>query len=243
MVEVQYGDELSEVLTEMGGLIVSEESIETTMQRIVDLVARVTPQAQAGITMVEGKGYRTSAASSDLVRELDDVQYALREGSCLHAIAAREITQVDPNHDGKWPGFSRAVADKGVKEVIAVPLIVRNEVLGALNLYCVGGPGLSEHQVESLRKFAKQASVALHNSLLYSQSVRLSEQLQEALDSRAVIDQAKGILIEREHVGPDEAFDMMRRASQNLNIKVREIAQRIVDESLEQGKGIKGKAD
>lgn len=240
MVEVEYGDELSPVLSEMGGLIVSEESIETTMQRIVDLVARVTPQAQAGITMVEGKGYRTSAATSDLVRELDAVQYAHGEGACLSAIATREMTRLDPTHDGKWPGFSKAVAERGVKEVTAVPLIVRNDVIGALNLYCVGGSGLSEDEVESLQKFAKQASVALHNSFMYSQSVRLSEQLQEALGSRAVIDQAKGILMEREHVSPDEAFEMLKQASQNLNIKVREIAQRIVDEALHQGKGISG---
>jgi AmiR/NasT family two-component response regulator len=113
--------------------------------------------------------------------------------------------------------------------------VVNGESEGSLNLYCSTTDGFDAHDQENAQMFADQAAVALHNTLLYVKSVKLAEQLQEALGSRAIIDQAKGVLMERERVGADEAFAMLRDASQRLNIKVRDIAQKIVDRSQPNG--------
>ena len=229
---MEYGDGLNSALAELSGLILSEENLDKTLQRVASLASRVTPRAAAGVTLIEGKRFRTAASTQELVDQIDAVQYETGEGPCMYAMEIKQVVHIQSvAEDDRWEPHRKAALARGVSSVLGVPLLAREQVLGCLNLYCIDGKGFEDVEIESAEMFAHQAGVALHNSQLYLTSVRLAEQLQEALGSRAVIDQAKGILMERERVGADEAFEMLRQASQNLNIKVREIAQKLVDET------------
>jgi GAF domain-containing protein len=227
-----YSRELSEVLTDLSRLILSEEIIETTMQRVATLASRAIPQAQAGVTLVEKGWPSTAAATSDLVRDLDEKQYETGEGPCLEAIKTHtRVHALDMSAEERWPGFVNRARELGVVAAMGIPLMVGDESEGCLNLYFTTD-AFDERDLDNAKMFAQQAAVALHNSMLYEKSVKLAAQLQEALGSRAVIDQAKGVLMERERIGADQAFDLLREASQKLNIKVRDIAQKIVDDSM-----------
>src|SRR5687767_10183363 len=98
---MDYGDELSSALAELSSLILSEEDIDKTLQRVADLTVRVTPQAAAGVTLIEGKGFKTAASTESLVKEIDAVQYATGEGPCMHAMKTRETVHIPSLADDK----------------------------------------------------------------------------------------------------------------------------------------------
>jgi GAF domain-containing protein len=226
----EHMDNIQTVLQELSSLILSEENIETTLQRVAKLAVRVIPNVEAGLTLLENGKPVSWAATSDWVIEIDRIQYSKGVGPCLAAISDMEQKHA-PNlpEDSQWDGFSEEASQHGLNSVLAIPLVVANQSLGSLNLYSTEVDGFDEESVHLATMFAQQAGVAVHNSQLYYNSVKLSQQLEEALVSRAVIDQAKGILMEREGVNADEAFEMLRKASQELNLKVRDIARQIVD--------------
>jgi GAF domain-containing protein len=230
-----YSDDLSDVLRELHSFILSEESLETTLKRVVELSARVVPNSEAGVLLMEGGRPASTAVTSDLVEQLDSKQRELDDGPCLTALRTGEVVHIeDMASEERWPEFARTALDKGVKSMLCFPLAVREETLGALNLFS-SADDFSTESFDLGSMFAAQSAVSIHNSQLYVNSVKLTEQLNEALASRAVIDQAKGILMEREGLDADSAFEMLRRASQNLNLKVRDIAVQIVDQTHAQG--------
>jgi GAF domain-containing protein len=227
----QYSDGLSEVLLELSSFILSEENLSTTLQRVVELSTRIVTDSEAGVLLMENGRPSSTAVSSDLVNELDDMQRQLGDGPCLTAIRGGDVVKApDMTDEQRWPEFAKAALDRGVQSMTCFPLVVRDSSLGALNFFSASKDAFQNERFEIGGMFAAQAAVSIHNSQLYLNSVKLAEQLKEALESRAVIDQAKGILMEREGLDPDAAFGMLRSASQNLNLKLRDIAHQIVDQ-------------
>jgi GAF domain-containing protein len=214
---------------ELVGLLQSEESWADTLQRLADLACVTIPGCTAGSVTLWREGHPYTVVSTDeLAQRVDDAQYASLEGPCLDASRHGETYVVEEMADEpRWPAFAVVAAAHGVRSSLSLPLTVRGTAIGALNLYSDQHDGFAG-AVETGRLFAGQAGVAIANAELYRASRSLAEQLQEALDSRAVIEQAKGVLMAEQGCSPDEAFDLLRHASQRENVKVREIAQRIV---------------
>jgi GAF domain-containing protein len=131
--------------------------------------------------------------------------------------------------DDQWPEFSQAAAEHGMRSTISFPLGVRGNGIGALNLYSREPAAFPDDAEHVGMLFATQAAVALANAQLYESTYRMTQQLQEALVSRAVIDQAKGMLMQEHGIGGDEAFERLRKQSQQENRKLRELAQEMVD--------------
>jgi GAF domain-containing protein len=153
-------------------------------------------------------------------------------GPCLDAWRHQKVFRDDSTaEDKQWPAFSQAALEHGMQCTISFPLGVRGHGIGALNLYAKEPDAFPEEIEQTGMMFAEQASVALANAQLYDSAYRLTQQLQEALTSRAVIDQAKGIVMARNGVGADEAFQILRATSQRENRKLREIAQELVNRS------------
>ena len=228
--ETGPSDEASKVLYELSSLILSEEALQTTLKRVVDLTGRVLPTANAGVTLLQKGKLLTTATTARLVDTVDEIQYRLGEGPCLQAMDTHQVVEApDLDTDDRWPTFKDQAAAHGVHGALAFPLEVAGESLGGLNIYFAKVGAFDAARMGLARMFAQQAAISIYNSRLFSDSVKLGQQLEEALVSRAVIDQAKGILMERENVDPDQAFEMLRRASQELNLKVRDIAHQIVD--------------
>lgn len=225
-----YPDELWHSVADLSGLLLSEENLETTLRRVADLAVRTIPACDAvGVTLIEDDATSTRAATGGLVYEVDHYQYDIGEGPCLAAAQERVPIEVE-EMDGSecWPRFCQHAAERGIHSSLSLPLIVRGEPLGALNLYSRRPRAFSTSDRETGLMFAAQAAVAVANTQTYAASVKLGAQLQEALVSRAVIDQAKGVLMAQNHCDEDAAFEMLQSVSQNGNTKLREIAHRVV---------------
>jgi GAF domain-containing protein len=228
-----YPDHLSEGIAELSRLLVNEEALDDTLQRVADLACRNIGGADvAGVTLLRDGKPTTAVFTDPTSPEIDSAQYETGVGPCLDAFRHQQVfSNPSTTEDEKWPHFSRACVEHGIMSTLSLPLGVRGNGIGALNLYSKEPAAFSEAAEQVGVMFATQASVALANAQLYDSAYRLTQQLQEALTSRATIDQAKGILMGQHGVGADEAFELLRRQSQRENRKLRELAQELVDRS------------
>jgi GAF domain-containing protein len=226
-----YPDHLSEGIAELSRLLVNEEALDDTLQRVADLACRNIGGADvAGVTLLRDGKPTTDVFTDPTSPQVDSAQYGTGVGPCLDAFRHQQVFRIDSTEDDEhWAAFSQAAAEHGIMSTLSLPLGVRGNGIGALNLYSKQPAAFSEDDEQLGMMFAQQASVALANAQLYDSAYRMTQQLQEALTSRAVIDQAKGILMARNSVSADEAFNMLRTTSQNENRKLRELAQEIVD--------------
>jgi GAF domain-containing protein len=158
------------------------------------------------------------ASSGQLATDVDERQYAAGYGPCLDAVRLGEIVSVpDLAHETRWPDYVPRALEAGVAASVSVPLPIEDRHIGAMNIYTRQTEIFDDAAIETARTIAGFAAVALVNADRYQKSTTLANQLEEALQSRAVIDQAKGILIAQHHCTADEAFDMLVRLSQHGN--------------------------
>jgi GAF domain-containing protein len=229
-------DSLTSALHSVARFLLSDEDFDETARRVADLALEAFPAADyVGLSLIEDGKVVTAASTDPFVLELDNEQTATGEGPCLRAIDTHTVFQVDnTGEDERWPRFGPLAAQKGIGSVLSLPLVIDGTV-GTLNLYArtLGAFRHTDHHLGEL--FGAQVGVALHNARIFSQRARLAEQLNEALVSRAVIDQAKGILMEREGVNADEAFEMLRVTSRDKNVRLREIALLLVQSVQQPG--------
>ena len=221
----QTGGPDAEVFAEVARSLLAQEDVQHTLQRIVDLAVETLDSCDhAGITFVRGRKFSTPASSNDVPLMVDAIQYETGEGPCLDAIREHEVFRTgDLGRETRWPRFSaRAQRETGVTSMLSFRLFVNGDTLGALNLYSKSADAFDDEAWTYGSIFAAHAAVALSSALH-------DEQMEEALQSRDVIGQAKGILMAREGIGPDEAFDMLRRASQRVNVKLRDVARQIAE--------------
>ena len=170
------------------------------------------------------------ASSGQLALDVDERQYAEGYGPCLDAVRLGEIVIVpDMASETRWPEYLPRAREAGVAASVSIPLPIEDRHIGALNIYTRQTDILDETAIETARTIAGFAAVALVNADRYQKSTTLANQLEEALQSRAVIDQAKGILIAQHHLSADEAFDMLIRMSQHSNRKLRDVAAALVE--------------
>jgi GAF domain-containing protein len=223
--------EFSDSITELSQLLVNEEAFEDTLQRVAELARRNIGGCDvAGVTLVREGTAETSVFTDTLSPEVDSAQYETGVGPCLDAYRHQKVFRIASTAaDKRWGTFSQTAAAHGIGSTISFPLAARGKSFGALNLYSKSKEAFSHADEENGMQFAHQASVAIANAQLYDRAYRLSQQLNEALTSRAVIDQAKGILMAQAGVSADEAFALLTQTSQRENRKVREIARELVD--------------
>jgi GAF domain-containing protein len=169
------------------------------------------------------------ASNGELALRLDEVQYRLGSGPCLSAASSGRASELSDTRDPlQWSDFAAEAAGAGCRSVLSFPLPVREKVAGALNVYNREFTVADERTRTLVSRFADYAVVPVSNMYLYETAVERAQHLAAALDSRAVIDQAKGILMERFKLTPDLAFQALTRVSMETNTKVREIAERFV---------------
>ena len=202
--------------------------VDEVLQLAVDLATEIIAGVDLADIMLARDGQVTVPVSTDpLAVQLDEAQEELGEGPCLSALRDEEADRVvvhDLREDDRWPAFRDRALELGVRSVAAYPVVRHldgSDTLGALNLFGFT-PNWGELAVELGQVFATHCS-----SLLAAEIQR--EGLQTALASRDVIGQAKGILMARHRVTADQAFDLLRRASNDRNVKLREIAQQVTE--------------
>ena len=204
-------------------------TVQGTLQRIVGLAASTVDGCDAaGIMIVDEETPSTAAASSELVRHLDQAQIELEEGPCLDAaMVGTSFYAADLIDDNRWPAFAAVALEAGIRTVLAYSLSAKT--LSALNLYghlpaAFGATDRAQGQL-----FATLARLAIDSAEERAAGELRADNLTDALKTREVIGQAQGILMEREQISAEQAFDILRRASQRMNVKLRDIARDVID--------------
>jgi hypothetical protein len=218
-------DDINQLLADAARDLAEEPTFVTTLERTVELCTQAVEHCEvAGVALVESHEIRTLAATGPALRRVDELQLRLREGPCYGALRKHEtLVSDDLSVDPRWPRWGPGVVDElGLRSAVSLRLFATRDVPCALSLYAASERAFGPDAVVRAQALAAQASVGLAATFKESQ-------LHRALETRTVIGQATGILIERFGLTPDQAFALMRRVSQNLNIKVHALAEHLVE--------------
>ncbi|WP_433798562.1 GAF and ANTAR domain-containing protein [Actinomycetospora sp. CA-084318] len=217
-----------------------ERGVLGVLEQVVERARELAPAAaMVSVTVREPNGtYHTPVETDPLATEADQIQYDTGEGPCVEVAAASSTGSThsrDLAHDPRYPRFGPRVARLGMAAVVATGMFPEGDPprLGALNYYFRSAEQLDDVDEDMMLLLSAHAAVALQSAQRVEAERLRSAQLTDALQSRDVIGQAKGILMQRRGVDADEAFDILRRASQDLNVKIRDIATTIASRRAE----------
>lgn len=229
---------IREALSALSRFFVGDGSVEQTLTKVAHLVTEAVPGAdQAGITLKVGGEQRTAVFTDQSVVEVDQEQYETGRGPCVHAATHGEVTEVESTREqGRFPEFRRAALEHGIGSTLSLPLMVDSIPMGAMNLYAKQERAFTDLSRSTGELFAVQAAIVLANSQAYWDALDTSTGLAQAMHNRAVIEQAKGMLMAAQGIDEDEAFEVLTRASQRENRKLRDIAKRMVDDAVARGR-------
>ncbi len=221
---------IQRALEQLGSLMLREHSMDTLLQRVVDLAKIVLPgNTEASMLLMVGDKPTTAVSTGQLATDCDEAQFGHGHGPCLHAASTGEMVEVtDTRSEARWPDYMATAAELGALSSLSVPLPIGDGVAGALNIYAREPDAFDESARESAAKFVPYAAVAVANMHAYDDARAMADNLQRALESRAAIDQAKGILMERHKITAEQAFQMLAQVSMQTNRKLREIAEELV---------------
>jgi GAF domain-containing protein len=228
---VDDNDSLRAASLALSGFFLGEDTLETTLQRVVELTHEAVPAARlVGITLLdEQRRPVTGVFTKGEAVEIDQAQYRLGDGPCVHAFHHDEIVRIaDTSTDPRWREFMATAREHGIRSTLSIPLACRGDRLGAMNLYARSPSAFGPDEERTAIVFAGLAAAPLANARLYWSTVNLSVNLRQALESRAVIDEAKGVLMAERQIDPDDAFTLLTDLSQRRNEKLRVLAERIV---------------
>lgn len=227
---------LRSALAELADLSLTTLGLDAALIRIAELAVTAIPGAEhAGLTLVAGAGLGSAAATATFVSNIDALQYALGEGPAMSAEAQGETVRSGSlRDDQRWPTFGPQAAHIGVHSALALALPISNEAVRATGSMTVYSPLEASFDEESRRIaeiFAVPAAMALRDALVVVHNLRAIEQLKTSIASRAVIDQAIGILMSRTGGNSNAAFTRLRALSQQGNRKLAEVAHDMVEEA------------
>ena len=223
-------DPLAQSLSALSRFFVGDGTLHETLSRVAHYAEQAMPAtAMTGITMLVDGRVSTAVFTDEAAPEIDAAQYDTGIGPCLDSFRHRRIFRIDDTTtDNMWATFSAAAAAHVIRSTLSIPLVANHEGLGAMNFYSRAPSGFSQDDEEVASQFGVQAAIVLANAQAYWDAHQLSQNLAAAMQSRAAIEQAKGILMGAQRCTADEAFQILVRASQRENRKLREIAEDIV---------------
>jgi GAF domain-containing protein len=227
MTEIQ----LTDVFVELADTLVDDFDVIEFMHLLTERSVQLLGVAEAGLLLIDQRdALQVVAASSERTRLLELFQLQTDQGPCLDCYRTGQLVSVaDLPAAGRWPGFAAAAAEVGFAAVHAVPMRLRTEVIGALNLFDTSPGALDEGRLRLGQALADVSTIGLLQQRAIQRRDTLTEQLQTALNSRILIEQAKGVLAERLQVDIAEAFTLLRGYARSGNRRLSELAQAIVD--------------
>lgn len=225
-------DPISDAVTRMSRAINAPNGLDSQLDVIVDVARNSMPEIDhAGISIAHRDGtVETKAATSELVQQLDQLQYSLGEGPCLHAIESDPVVVVqDARSDTRWPRFMKAAVDLGLRSQLGVRLYLDEQSRGGLNLYSTSSDSIDSETEFLAELFASHAALAMGR-------VRVEENLSAALASRTTIGMALGLVMERYGMDRTRAFAYLTRIASTSETKLRDVAEHLVAEASAGGR-------
>ena len=222
---VADSSEVGDAFDALARFFVHDGTLGDTLLHVAKLACTAGPADMAGITMLVDGVPSTGVFTDSEAPEIDKAQYESEQGPCLDAFRDQSVYRIESTAaDVRWPEFARTAAHHGIKSTLSLPITARDESLGALNLYSRTAAAFGDPDIERMRTFATHAAVVLTNAQVYWDARHLNENLNQAMRSRATIDHAVGIVMATGGKNPQDAFQVLVKASQRENRKLREIA-------------------
>jgi GAF domain-containing protein len=226
---------LARTLVELADTLVDDFDVVELLTLLTDRCVDVLDVAAAGLMLVAPEGdLRVMASSSETMRVLELFELQAQEGPCLECYRTGEPVANDDltAAGGPWPRFAAEAVEAGFRSALALPMRLRGSVIGALNLFHVEPGEMRGADVLAAQAFADVATIAIlqHRAVLEAQVV--NEQLNHALNSRVLIEQAKGVLSERAGLNMEQAFALLRNHARNHNLRLSDLARDVVDNNL-----------
>lgn len=222
----------AQTLVELADTLVADFDVVELLTRLADRCVEVLDVGAAGLMLAAPDGeLRVMASSSEAMRVLELFEIQAQEGPCLDSYRSGEqvVNQDLGAANGRWPHFAGEALAAGFHSVHALPMRLRGTVIGAVNLFHVERGEMREADLAAAQAFADVATIAIlqHRAVLEAQVV--NEQLNHALNSRIVIEQAKGMLAEREGLDMEQSFFMLRNHARNHNLRLVDVATSVID--------------
>jgi len=222
------GDTLRRSLARLASIRFGDASVDEVLGLIVSLAGETISGVDGASLTVRRQGLlETPHYTHEALLALDEAQYEAGEGPCLEALDGGAVVHGTDGLD-RWPALAARAGSMGIRSVLSEPLECGPEVLASLNLYSRAA-SFDDEAKEVSALFAGPAATAFANAAAYAAAAKLNENLREAIATREIIGEAKGILMARQGCTSDEAFDILRRASQRTNRKLRDIAVELVE--------------
>jgi GAF domain-containing protein len=221
---------VDDVIRALARMSLRDRPLDEVLQEITDVARTVVPAAEAvSITLLRREKAFTAAFSGQMAMDADELQYERGYGPCMDAGRTGLLMHVaDMRTEDRWPDYAAEVLKTGVRSSVSAPLPYQGATIGALNVYSSTVEAFSDEDIRAAEEVADYIAVAVNNADAHGEAVQLAADMRRAMDSRAVIDMAKGVLIARHHCSPEEAFAILSRTSQNHNRKLRELAEALV---------------
>jgi GAF domain-containing protein len=223
---------LSDTFVDLADTMIADFDVIDFLQLLTDRSVALLAASAAGVVLADPRGeLRVAAASSEAAGVVELFQIQNDQGPCLDCFrTGKPVTAADlTGPDQPWPRFAAAAAEAGFRSVEALPMRLRDQVIGALNLFRAGPGPLSPADLRIGQALADVATIGLLQERNVQRSDTLAEQLQAALNSRVIIEQAKGKLAERLSVDMDRAFALLREYSRSSNQRLTDVARNFVD--------------
>ncbi|MCM6764121.1 GAF and ANTAR domain-containing protein [Rathayibacter sp. ZW T2_19] len=221
---------LADVFVALADALRPEHDVIDTLDTLVQAATRFTAAVDAGIVLADADGaLHVMASTSERAAELEEEQLGTTEGPCLEAFHGGAVVEsTDLAETDRWPGFTRTALERGFRAVHATPLRHRDRTLGAINLFAKEPGPFSDNDIAVVQALADVATLGLVFSETLREQNDIAAQLQRALNSRVVIEQAKGVLAERQNISVDKAFTLLRAHARRTGAKLRDVAHGVV---------------
>jgi GAF domain-containing protein len=230
-------DDVTGALEALTAVLRQEDDFRILLRHVCLQVRHAVPGVdEASITLVRGDEPRTASATAAVVGDLDGDQYRLGDGPCLEAVRSGKIVRTSvTDATERWPSFASGAREAGFGSFLAAPLVADDEYSGAVNCYGRHDDGFEEIEAQLLELYTAAVEAVLRVYHRYVKARETVEHLQAALTSRAVIDQAKGMLMAIRQIDADDAFALLVEQSQRENVKLREVADKFVARVVSSG--------
>lgn len=227
---------LLDTFVELADTLASGYGIGDFLQALVDRSSDLLVADAAGVLLESPDGTPAlAAATSQQMLDIEELEISLEQGPCLEAYLTGEqvLTEDLQRCRDRWPEFTPRIIDLGMRSAAAFPLRLRDDRIGALNMYRSEPRAFPSDEVRLGQALADIAAVGILQERAVFAAERRSEQLQRALDSRVLTEQAKGVLVERHGMPPRAAFELLRRHARNNNRKLRDVCRDLMDGELD----------
>jgi len=230
-------DDVTGALEALTAVLRQEDDLPILLRHVCRQVCHAVPGVdEASITLVSGGVPHTASSTATVVGELDGDQYRLGDGPCLEAVRSGKIVRTSVTGAAeRWPPFAAGAREAGFESFLAAPLVADEEYSGAINCYGRQDDGFEAVEAQVLELYTAAVEAVFRVYHRYVEARETAEHLRTALTSRAVIDQAKGMLMAIRRISADDAFALLVEQSQRENVKLREVAERFVARVVSSG--------